>query len=344
MRLNFWILGVLALLAAAPASAAPPYALTKTVPLGAPDRWDYLAFDASSHRVYVSHGPVVSVVDAGSGAIVGTIGTFPGGTHGIGIVTAAGRGYTDDGKAGTAISFDPTTLKTEKTTAAAPDADGISYDSASRHIFVIDGDSGSITVINPTTDSAVTTINVGGGLEFGAADGAGKFYVNGAEKGEIVRIDTKSNRVDARWPVPSCTKPHGLAIDAKERRVFVSCVNGVMLVLDADSGKQVANLPIGKYTDAAAFDPVRKRVFSSNGDGTLSIYEEKDANTFEPLETVKTQPSARTMAIDPESGRLYLTAMKITKIDPPAEPGGRPHVTFAPGSLALLVFDPVSPK
>ena len=344
MRLNSWIFGALALVAAAPALAAPPYALTKTVPLGAPDRWDYLTFDPSAHRVFISHGTVVSVVDARSGAIVGTIGTFPGGTHGIGIVTAAGRGYTDDGKAGTATSFDLTTLKTQKTIAAAPDADGISFDSASRHIFVINGDSGSITVIDPASDSAVTTIAVGGGLEFGAADGAGKFYVNGADKGEIVRIDTKSNSVDAHWPVPSCTKPHGLAIDSKERRVFVSCVNGVMLVLDAVSGKQVASLPIGKYTDAAAFDPVRKRVFSSNGDGTLSIYQEKDANTFEPLETVKTQPSARTMAVDPESGRLYLTAMQITKIDPPTTPGGRPHVTFAPGSLALLIFDPVSPK
>ena len=339
MRFKKSLVAIFSVLLASPALAAP-YTLTKTVALGTPDRWDYVAIDPSSHHVFVSHGSEVSVIDEESGAVVGTIGPFPGGTHGIGIVTAVGLGYTDDGKAGTVTSFDLKTLKIQKSTKAAADADGISFDGASGHIFVINGDSGSITVVDPKTDSSVTTIDVGGGLEFGAADGAGKFYVNGAERSEIDRIDTKTNTVDARWPMPSCKSPHGLAVDAKARRVFTSCVNAVMLVLDADSGRQVARLPIGRYTDAAAFDPVRKRVFSSNGDGTLSIYQEKDPNTFEPIATVATQPSARTMAIDPQSGRLFLPAMTITKVEPPAEPGGRPHVTFAPGSLKLLIFDP----
>jgi YVTN family beta-propeller protein len=339
MRVMKHLLTALSVFCSLPALASP-YTLTKTVTLGTPDRWDYVVFDPSSHHVFVSHGSEVSVIDGENGTVVGTIGPFPGGTHGIGIVNAVGVGYTDDGKAATATSFDLKTLKTQKSTKTAADADGISFDSASGHIFVINGDSGSITVIDPKTDSALTTIDVGGGLEFGAADGAGKFYVNGVERGEIDRIDTKSNTVDARWPVPSCKSPHGLAVDAKGRRIFTSCVNGVMLVLDADSGRQVASLPIGKYTDAAAFDPVRKRVFSSNGDGTLSIYHEKDPNTFEAMPTVTTQPSARTMTVDPQSGRLFLPAMTITKVEPPAEPGGRPHVTFAPGSLKLLIFDP----
>lgn len=340
MRLIGGILVFLAALYGLPAMAAAPYTLTKAVALGTPDRWDYAVFDPISRRVFVSHGSEVSVVDGDSGAVLGTIGGFSGGTHGIGIATAAGLGYTDDGKAGTATSFDLKTLKTQKTTTTAPDADGISFDSASGHIFVINGDSGSITVIDPKTDSAVATIEVGGGLEFGAADGAGKFYVNGAEKSEIDRIDTKTNTVDARWPVPLCKSPHGLAVDAKSRRIFTSCVNSVMVVLDADTGHQVASLPIGKYTDAAAFDPARKRVFSSNGEGTLSIYQEKDPDTFEPLATEATQPSARTMAVDPQTGRLFLPAMTVSKVDPPTVPGGRPHVTFVPGSLKLLMLDP----
>jgi YVTN family beta-propeller protein len=320
-------------------SAAPaPYKITKTIPLGAPDRWDYLVFDAPSHRVYVSHGTELTIVDSVSGAAVGN---FPGGTHGIAISHENGRGYTDDGKAGTASSFDLATLKVVKTTQAAPDADGIGLDPASGHVFVINGDSGSLTVIDPKTDSAITTIAVGGGLEFGAPDGKGHFYVNGADKQEIVRIDTATNKVDARWPIPSCTSPHGLAIDADTRRVFSSCENGVMLAIDADNGKVVASLPIGKFTDAAGFDPARKLVFSSNGDGTLSIFRETDANHFAALPTVTTQRTARTMALDPATGRLFLAAIDVTKVDPPTTPGGRPHVTVAPGSLKLLFLDPV---
>lgn len=323
-----------------PAAAPMPYKLAKTIPLGGADRWDYLVFDAPSQRLYVSHGPEVTVVDAASWKVVGTIGTFPGGTHGIGISAAGGHGYTDDGKAGTAVSFDLATLKTVSTIKTAPDADGIGFDPASGHIFVINGDSESVTIIDPAKDQAIATINVGGGLEFGVADGKGKIYVNGADKKEIVRIDSKTNAVDARWPVPTCTSPHGLAIDSESRRVFTSCVNGVMLAVDADNGKVVATLPIGQYTDAAAFDSVRKRVFSSNGDGTLSIYEEKDPNTFVALPTVQTARGARTMALDPASGRLFLATSDLDKIEPPATPGGRPHVTWVPGSFKVLVFDP----
>jgi YVTN family beta-propeller protein len=326
-----------------PAMGAPdaaPYKLTQTIALGAPDRWDYLVFDAPSHRIYVSHGTELSIVDSVSGKVIGTVGTFPGGTHGIAISHENGRGYTDDGKAGTASSFDLATLKVVKTTPAAPDADGIGLDPVSGHVFVINGDSGSITVIDPKTDAAITTIAVGGGLEFGAPDGKGHFYVNGADKQEMVRIDTATNKVDARWPIPACTSPHGLAIDAGTRRVFSSCENGVMLVIDADNGKVVASLPIGNFTDAASFDPVRKLAFSSNGDGTLSIFRETDANHFVALPTVTTQRTARTMALDPATGRLFLAAIDVTKVDPPTTPGGRPHITVAPGSLKLLFLDP----
>jgi YVTN family beta-propeller protein len=325
---------------ASAADAPPLYSVTKTVPIGAPDRWDYLTFDPATHRLYVSHGTEVTVLDGTSGAVIGQIGDFPGGTHGIAVVNDAGRGYTDDGKNGLAASFDLKTLAVQKKTPAAPDADGIGYDPASGHVFVIEGDSGTITVMDPKTDTAITTIKVGGGLEFGVADGKGKFYVNGAENKELIRIDTATNTVDARWPIPDCTSPHGMAIDPASRRVFVSCVNKVMLVVDADSGKVVASLPIGAFTDAAGFDPVRKRAFSSNGDGTLSVFGEKDANNFVPLATVATAPSARTMAVDPATGRVYVAAITITKFEPSATPGGRPHVEVEPGSLRVLFLDP----
>ena len=320
--------------------ASQPYKIVKTIPLGEGERWDYATFDPSSNRVYVAHGDHVTVVDASIGTIVGEIGTLPGGTHGIGISVENGVGYTDDGKAGVAASFDLKTLKLGNQIPTAPDADGIVFDPVSRHLFVINGDSGSVTVIDPKTDSALLNIDIGAGLEAAVADGKGTLFVDGAENHDIVSIDTRTNTVIAHFPMPGCVRPHGIAVDADTRRLFATCVNNVMIVVDADNGANLATLPIGSGSDGAAFDPVRKRVFSSNGEGTITVVQEKSANDFVVLATVTTIQSARTIAIDPATGRLFLPAADIAKIDPPATPGGRPHITYVPGSLKLLVLEP----
>ena len=319
------------------AAPSPAYQVTRTVSLGAPDRWDYVVFDSASRRVYVAHGDEVTVVDGRKGDVVGHITGLPGGTHGIAIVTAAGKGYTDDGGAGEAAAFDLETFKVGKRIKAADDADAMAFDPASGHVFVINGDAGTITVVDPKSDSAVATINGGGKLEFAVADGSGHLYVNGAEKKEVLSIDTHSNQVVARWPVPDCLSPHGLAMDTAHHRLFVSCVNSVLTVVNSDSGAVVASVPIGSGTDAAAFDPKRSLIFSSNGkDGTLSIIQEKDPQTFVALETVKTTVSARTMSLDPQTGRLYIAAASTEAL---AAGEKRPKVV--PGSLKLLFLDPV---
>lgn len=319
------------------ADSPPSYRVTRTVLLGAPDRWDYVIFDGGSHRVFVAHGDHVTVVDGATGEILGKVGTFPGGTHGIAVVSATGRGYTDDGRAGMAASFDLATLKVIKTIEAEKDADGVLFDPVSRHIFVINGESANLTVVDPASDSVITTIAAGGGLEIGVAGGNGKLYIDGAEHNEIARIDTASNQVDAHWPIPGCASPHGLAIDPDTHRLFASCVNSVLVVLNADDGATVATLPIGRGTDTAAFDAKRKLIFSSNGkDGTLSIIKEVNADTFVSMGSILTQRTARTMAVDSVSGRIYLAAADI---DTQAAPvNGRPPLI--PGSLKLLFIDP----
>jgi YVTN family beta-propeller protein len=340
------ILGSMAAAAGAATSFAqstPQYRVTRTVALGAPERWDYVLFDSSSGRVYVAHGPEVAVVDGTSGAIIGKVTGFPGGTHGVAIVTRVGRGYTDDGKAGEAASFDLKTLSVKQHIKAAEDADAVAFDESSGHVFVINGDTGTVTVIDPKSDAAIASVSVGEKLEFAVSGKNGKVYVNGAGNKDLIRIDSRTNQVDARWPIPECTSPHGLAIDTATHRLFSSCVNNVLMVVDSDSGAVVAKLPIGSGTDAAAFDPKRKLVFSSNGrDGTLSIIQERDANTFVSLGDMKTLVSARTMSLNPETGRLYLVAADVESGahgKPPATSGsGRP--SFVPGSLRLLFLDP----
>jgi YVTN family beta-propeller protein len=321
--------------------AAPSYRVAKAIALGGGERWDLLAFDPSDKRVYIAHGDHVTVVDEAKGQVVGQIGTFPGGTHGIAISSKTNQGYTDDGKAGTAIAFDLKSLKPLKQIAAAPDADAIIYEPVTGHVYVIHGDSGSITVIDPDTNSAISTIDVGAKLEPGIADGAGGLFINGVANNEIIKVDVRTNKIAAHWAMPTCSKPHGLAVDPKARRLFATCANNVMVVVDADTGSNVATLPIGSSTDGAAFDPIRKLIFSSNGDGTLSVVREKDAQTFVVAATIKTSPGARTMTIDQATGRLFLVAADVAKIDPPTKAGDRPHIVYVPNSLKLLYLDPV---
>ena len=332
-------LGALAVLTAGPALAGaedqPAYRQVAAIPLGAPDRWDYVVADAAGERVYVAHGDRLSVVDGRTLKRVGDVVGLKGGAHGTYVSAATGLGFTDDGEAGKAVAFDLKTLAVRATLDAAPDTDAIAGDAA--HVYVMDGDSGLVTVIDPAGPKVAATIKVGGSLEAAVVDGRGHLFVNGAERGEIVEIDTATTAITARWPVPDCKSPHGLAIDTLRHRLFTSCVNGRLDVVDSDSGREVASAPIGLGTDSAAFDPVRRSVFSSNGrDGTVSVIQEVDADTYRPLPPIPTQVSGRTMAVDASTGRLFVAAAEV---DPAGPTTGRRR--SLPGTLKLLVFDPV---
>jgi len=335
MKLTLLACAALAALAT-PATATPAYKLTKTLALGAPDRWDYVVFDAATGRVYIAHGDRLSVIDAERGALVGEVQGIHGGTHGTAISTATGQGFTDDGRGGKAVAFDLATLKVTHEIAADADADAIALDPVTGHVFIIEGDPAAITVIDPKSDAAIATIKAGEKLEYGVADGRGAVFVAGEANGDVVKIDARSNKVAAHWPTAGCISPHGLAVDPKAHRVFMGCSNSVMMVVDTGSGCTVAKLPIGRGNDAVAFDPVRKHIFSSNGaDGTISVYQEASADHYTALDPIPTGLSARTMSVDPQIGRLFVAAADT---DPNPTTGGRPKVRA--GTLKLLMFDP----
>lgn len=313
------------------------YWLSRSIGLGAPDRWDYLAFDPESNRVYVAHGDRVTVVDGAQGRVIGEVTGIGTKAHGVVLIPDLGKGYTDDGEKGVVVSFDLKTLTVLHRIKAQPDADGIAYDPVSRHVFVSDGDSGKVTVIDPKSDTVVATIYAGGGLEFGVADGKGSYFVNGAEKAEIIRIDTRLNHIDARWSLPDCVSPHGLAMDRVHDILFATCVNQRMMVIGANDGRVLARLPIGAGTDFAEFDPERQLAFSSNREGTLSVIAERSPTAFVSLPPVVTALGARTMALDPKTGRLYLVTATPANTSSPA---GRHEIK--PGSVRLLALDPAS--
>jgi len=194
-------------------------------------------------------------------------------------------------------------------------------------------------VIDPKTDAVVATTDGGGALEFGDTGNNGKFYVDGTEKNEIVRVDTATNTADAHWPMPTCLKPHGLAIDREHHRLFASCSNKVMVVMNADTGVVMATLPIGEGTDFASFDPQSGLAYSSNRDGTLSVVAETSPDKFQPLPPILTQIGARTMAIDPESGRIYLVTADMTANESAAPADSRHRYSVKSGSVRLLFLD-----
>ncbi|HQT64329.1 MAG: hypothetical protein B7Z75_04805 [Acidocella sp. 20-57-95] len=331
--------GSIGYLGTAEAQAKPPYVLTKTIALGGATKWDYLYFDAPSQRLFISHGDQVQVLNGKTGALIGTLTGLPG-SHGIAVDPQTGIIYADSAKNQTVTLFDAKSFKPIKSLPVAEDADGMVYDPASHQIFVVGGDGNAITPVNTKTQKQLPDIALGGTPEFLAADGKGSLYVNINDKNTIVRIDTATNAITATWPTAPCVSPTGLAIDKVHRLLFSSCHSGVMLVMNADTGQVVGTLPIGTGTDAAAYDAVRKRVFSSNADGTLNIITGSAPQNFTDI-SMATAEGARTLAVDPRTGRIYLVTATVVSKTPPATPGGRPHYEFAPGSVRLLIFDPV---
>lgn len=320
------------------AAPAPTYTLAKTVPLGAPDHWDYVIFSPSHGRVYAAHGSEVTVLDGATGQILGEL-TGLEDSHGVAPVPSAGRVYADSGKNHMIYAYDAKTF--DRINNGAPvvaDADGMTYVPQTDEVIVVGGDAKAATAIKGTTGSVLATIRLDGKPEGVDRGAGGLVYVAIEDKRLINRVDTKTNTVTARWPIPSCAKPHGMAVDRAHKRLFVSCENGIMLAVDSHDGKVLARLPIGKHSDSAAFDPHTQRAISSNGDGTLSVVQETPAGAFVDLGTVATEPGARTMAVDPATGRIFTMTAAVAQGPSAATSGGRRR--FKPGTLHMLFYDP----
>lgn len=321
------------------AGAEPSYAIVKQVPLGGPDKWDFLDFDSASKHVLVSHGKEITVVDGKTGAVVGHV-TGLNTSHGVVAVPSLGRGFADSSKAKTVTIFDLKTLTTLATVPAGEDSDAMVFDPMTRRIFVMDADGAAFTTIDAVANKFLSTSPLKGEPESAAVDGVGHLFINLASTGELVRVNTSSLRIEARWPLPGCQSPHGLSMDAKAKWLFVSCANDKLQIVSSDDGHIIATFPIGAGTDADGFDSVRHVIFSANADGTLSVIREKGPNSFELEPAIPTAPGARTMTLDPDTGRLYLVTADVAASTPSSRVGGKPHVTFKPGSVKLLMLDP----
>ncbi|MDB5120678.1 MAG: hypothetical protein JWN56_1896 [Sphingobacteriales bacterium] len=305
--------------------------ITKRMEIGGTGGWDYIHVSSVNKEIYVSHGTKVNIVNQLTGDSVGVI-PNTNGVHGITIVNSLNKGYTSNGRSNTSTVFNSKTHQVLAEIATGKNPDAIFYEEYSKKIFICNGASNDATIIDPLTDHVIATIPLGGKPETAVSDGKGSIYVNIEDTSEIVAIDAKTFKVKKRWKLKGGEEPSGLDIDKKTNRLFAGCGNKLMVVLDAKTGKTLAQIPIGDGCDGIAFDEEKKLIFSSNGEGTLTVIKEVNANKFTIIKTIKTERGARTIALDPKKHEIYLSTASLK---PATNPDSRPQPV--PGTFHLLV-------
>jgi DNA-binding beta-propeller fold protein YncE len=327
------VFGLIALLiGAALAASGSGYHIVHTWKLGGDGGWDYVKVDNEARRLYIARSTRVMVVDADSGKLLNEITNTPG-VHGIALVPEIGKGFTSNGREDTVSVFDMQSLQTVKKIKVGKHPDAIWYDAASKRVFTFNAGSEDATAIDAANSEVVGTIPLSGKPEFAQSDGRGTVFVNIEDKSQLFALDASKLSVKQRWSLPGCEEPTGLAIDQKNRRLFVGCSNKVMAIVNADNGKVVTKLPIGDGVDGTAFDQDSNLVFASCGEGVLTVVHEDSADKFSVVENVLTQRGARTLTLDPKTHQVYTVTAKFGS---PAAEHARPAVL--PDSFVVLVL------
>src|SRR6266849_115831 len=320
------------------ALAAGGYHLLQKVSVPGDEGWDHPTVDTAGRRLYVSHGSHVAVMDVDSGKLVGTIDKTPG-VHAIAIVPELGRGFISNGQANSVTIFNPKTLEIigdVKVTGVNPGP--IIYDQPTKRIFTFNGGSSNATAIDAREGTVVGTIDLGGTRELAASDAKGHVFVNLVDKNVVLRIDSRTLTAGERWPLGDCQRPGTMAIDQKNGRLFIGCANRLMTILDSNDGRLVSTLPIGEGRDQAEFDPETGLVFSSNGEGNVTVIRQESPDKYSVLETVKTEPGARTMALDLKTHKIFLPLADIGPPPPATAENPRPRGGIIPGTFRILIL------
>ena len=316
-------------------AAQQPYHVVDHWKLGGDGFWDYLLADPATHRLYITHGPRVEVIDAQSGKPVGAI-TGLHGTHGVALDSSGKFGYISDGGGNAVVVFDRSSLATIATIPVGTNPDGIIFEPATQTVWAFNGRSKDVTVIDAATRKAVATIPLPGKPEFPQVDGNGTVFDNIEDKNEIVRLDAHARKITAEWPA-GCESPSGLALDVAGHRLFAVCDGKKMGVVDSNSGKVIATPAIGDGPDAAGYSAAKNLAFASSGDGILSVVDASKSN-YPTIESLPTQRGARTMTYDPSSDRAYVVTAEFGPRPAPTADNPRPRPAIVPGSFTVIVI------
>ncbi len=335
LRLALPVLALAAAMAAPAAESTAGYHLLKTIPLEGDGSQDYLAIDQPARRLYVSHGTEVDVIDLDTEKLVGKV-TGMNGVHGIAFAPELGRGFISSGNTATVKIFDLKTLASIADVPTGTGPDGLLFEPVTRRLFSFNHRGKSLTVIDAVEGKPISTIDLGGQPEFPVSDGSGMVWDIIEDISTLIKMDAKTLEIVGRWPVAPGEGPSGMAFDPANRRLFIGNNNQVLVVADADSGKIIANLPIGVHIDAEAYDAKSKLIFSANR-GTVTISHQDDKDHYSNVGTLATWPHANTLALDETTGKIYLAASQYQD-EPPATPGAKPKSTKLPGTFSVLIY------
>lgn len=326
---------------AAPLGGQPaadgPYTRLAEIKVGGDGGWDYLAIDSASRRLYVSHATKLVVIDLDANTVVGEIAPAPG-VHGIAVAPELGRGFVSNGRENSASVVDLKTLQITGSVKTGENPDCILYEPAHKEVYTFNGRGRSATVFDAVTGDVKATIPLPGKPEFAVVDvKAGRIYNNIEDTNDVVVIDTATHAVVARWPIAPGEEASGLAIDLVHHRLFTVASNRRLVALDSQTGKVLSTLPIGPGVDAAAYDPGTGLVFASSSDGTLSVAKADATGTLSLVQTLATPPRSRTMTLDPQTHRIYISAAEFAAWSP-ATGGQAPRPQMVPGSFKVVVY------
>lgn len=315
--------------------AQSQYKITNRLHLSGDGGWDYLAMDTESNRLFVSHGTQVLVVDVVTGKEIASIPNMKG-VHGIAIANDLNKAFISSGRDTSVVVVDLKTLAfVAKVKVSGLNPDAILYDAFSHKVFTFNGGSANATVLDANTYAVVATIPLDGKPEFSVTDGKGKVYVNNEDNSKIYVINSSTLKVITSWALAPGEEPTGLAFDKVNHRLFSVC-DKLMVIVDSESGKIITTLPIGEGCDGVAFDPEKKRAYSSNGEGTVTVVEEVNANEFKVVETITTQRGARTIGINTKTHKIYLPTAEFGKAPEPTKETPNPRPPVKPGTFTLL--------
>jgi Uncharacterized conserved protein len=322
------------------ALANEPYQFQTEILIGGEGGWDILTIDSAANRLYLSHATKVVVVDLNKNAVAGEIADTPG-VHAFVVVPEFQRGFSSNGKENKSSVVDLAALKTISKIDTGEGPDAIAYEPKHHGVYIFDHTGNSATVIDAKEAKVVATIPLNGSPEFAVVDpAASRVYCNLEDKSEVAVIDSAKHEVVAHWPLAPGEEPTGIALDPTHHRLFAACHNKMLVMLDTESGKVVATIPIGAGTDGCAFDDATQLVFASCGDGTTTIAKEESSDKLAVVQTLKTERGARTMALDPKTRRIYLPTAQFQPPPSPSPGQSSARPTIVPNTLKLLVYGP----
>ncbi len=323
-----------------------PFAVIGAIPATA-GLWDYAAVDPESRRLYLADSGVLALDlvtrNVTPQLVRGNL------THGIvplghGIVAVA------DGTHHQVTIFAAQTgrilqeIPTGKPASALDwhDPDALVFEPKTKSLIAVNGDSGTLALIDLRRNAIEGAVRVGGKLEFAVAGNNGTVYVNVASQNELAVIDVAARQVSRRVPLPGCKEPTGLTYDPESDLTISACSNGVADFLSAETGALAAQVDIGKGCDAVLLDEARRFVYFPAGEtGTLSIVALRGPRDIRLVQVLRTAPGVRLGAIDPTTGILYLPAVKYDLAAPRIGlPGLPPLPAPFPGSFRFLMVAP----